>query len=89
VYHDPMIAGVNEDLCSGCGVCVGVCPFGARELDTERKKVRVVEVLCEGCGACTAACPTGAAQQRNLTDDQIESMVGAGLMESPEEIEKE
>jgi heterodisulfide reductase subunit A len=84
VHHDPMIVGVEEDLCSGCGVCVGVCPFGARELDTERKKVKVVEVLCEGCGACGAACPTGAAQQRNLTDDQLESMVGATLMESLE-----
>ncbi len=84
VHHDPMIVGVDEDLCSGCGVCVGVCPFGARELDTERKKVKVVEVLCEGCGACGAACPTGAAQQRNMTDDQLESMVGASLTESLE-----
>jgi heterodisulfide reductase subunit A len=84
VHHDPMIVGVDEDLCSGCGVCVGVCPFNARELDTERKKVRVIEVLCEGCGACGAACPTGAAQQRNLTDAQLESMVGASLVESLE-----
>ena len=53
-------------------------------MDTERKKVKVVEVLCEGCGACGAACPTGAAQQRNLTDDQLESMVGATLVESLE-----
>jgi heterodisulfide reductase subunit A len=85
VYHDPMIVGVEEDLCSGCGVCVGVCPYGARELDTERKKVKVVEVLCEGCGACGAACPTGAAQQRNLTDSQISRMVGAVLADELEE----
>jgi heterodisulfide reductase subunit A len=84
VEHDPMIVGVVDDMCSGCGVCVGVCPFNARELDPERKKVKVVEVLCEGCGACGAACPTGAAQQRNLTDIQLESMVGATLEESLE-----
>jgi heterodisulfide reductase subunit A len=58
-----------------------VCPFKARELDVDTKKVKVVEVLCEGCGACTAACPTGAAQQRNLTDDQLTSMVEATLAE--------
>jgi heterodisulfide reductase subunit A len=84
VEHDPMIVGVVDDKCSGCGVCVGVCPFNARELDPERKKVKVVEVLCEGCGACGAACPTGAAQQRNLTDIQLQSMVGATLEESLE-----
>ena len=84
VEHDPMIVGVTEDMCSGCGVCVGVCPFGARELDPERKKVKVIEVLCEGCGACSAACPTGAAQQRNLSDEQLTSMVGATLAEALE-----
>jgi heterodisulfide reductase subunit A len=87
VEHDPMIVGVVEDMCSGCGVCVGVCPFNARELDTEKKKVKVIEVLCEGCGACGASCPTGAAQQRNLTDDQLKSMVGATLAESLESSE--
>ena len=87
VYHDPMIAGVEEDSCSGCGVCVGVCPFKARELDVDRKKVKVIEVLCEGCGACTAACPTGAAQQRNLTDEQLISMVDATLAEKLQPLE--
>jgi len=82
VYHDPMIVGVEEEACSGCGVCVGVCPFKARELDVDRKKVKVIEVLCEGCGACSAACPTGAAQQRNLTDAQLMSMVDATLAEN-------
>jgi heterodisulfide reductase subunit A len=89
VHHDPMIVGVVEDMCSGCGVCVGVCPFNARELDTERKKVKVVEVLCEGCGACGAACPTGAAQQRNLTDAQLNAMVGVSLEEGLKDKEED
>jgi heterodisulfide reductase subunit A len=83
--HSPVIAGVEEELCSGCGICVDVCPYGARELvEREDKKghiIKVTEVLCEGCGACSAACPTAACQQRNLKDAQIRSMVKAGLKE--------
>jgi heterodisulfide reductase subunit A len=81
--HAPIIAGVNEDLCSGCGVCIDVCPYQARELtvkeDGKKKTVKVIEVLCEGCGACSAACPVGAAQQKNLKDEQIKDMVKVGL----------
>jgi heterodisulfide reductase subunit A len=75
LLHEPTIVPVIEDLCSGCGICVNVCPYTARELDPVKKIVQVNEVLCEGCGACAAACPTGAAQQKNQTDDQIFSMV--------------
>ena len=73
--HESMIAGVDEDLCSGCGVCVSVCPYAARKLDSEKGVIEVNEILCEGCGACSSACPSGAAQQRNFTDTQIVSMV--------------
>ena len=79
LLHEPTIVPVNEDLCSGCGICVPVCPYNARELDPVKRVVKVNEVLCEGCGACAAACPSGAAQQRNQTDDQIFSMVKAIL----------
>ncbi len=81
--HDPTVAAVDEELCSGCGICVDVCPYKAREL-VERKDgkgwvIKVTEVLCEGCGACSAACPVGACQQANLRDKQIEQMARAGL----------
>ncbi len=75
IVFEPTIAGVDEDLCSGCHICVGVCPFNAREPDREKGVVRVIEALCQGCGSCSAACPSGAAQQRNLIDRQIEQMV--------------
>jgi heterodisulfide reductase subunit A len=83
--HDPTVAAVDEDLCSGCGICVDVCPYKAREL-IERKDgkgwvIKVTEVLCEGCGACSAACPVGACQQANLRDKQIEQMARAGLQD--------
>jgi len=79
LQHEPLIAGVDDDLCSGCGICVSVCPYGARKLNAQKGVVEVNEVLCEGCGACSSACPSGAAQQHNYTDSQITSMVRAIL----------
>ncbi len=81
ITFEPTIAGVNEDLCSGCGICVSVCPYNARELDKEEMVVKVTEALCQGCGSCSSACPSGAAQQRNLIDIQIEKMVTSALEE--------
>ncbi len=82
ITFEPTIAGVDEDLCSGCGICVGVCPYNARELDKEEMVIKVVEALCQGCGSCSSACPSGAAQQRNLIDRQIERMVVSALEEN-------
>ncbi|MBN1271276.1 MAG: CoB--CoM heterodisulfide reductase iron-sulfur subunit A family protein [Candidatus Aminicenantes bacterium] len=75
LYHDPIVAKVDEETCSGCKICIPLCPYGARIYDEEKKIVVVNEVLCEGCGCCIAGCPSGAAQQRNFTDDQIYSMI--------------
>ncbi len=79
LHHDPDIAMVIEDYCCGCGICVSVCPYSARVIDTAEKIARVEEVLCEGCGSCISACPTGASQQKNLTDSQIFNMVDSIL----------
>jgi heterodisulfide reductase subunit A len=81
LVHEPTVVPVNDELCSGCGICIAVCPYGARSLDPERGVAVVNEILCEGCGACAAACPSGAAQQRNQTDNQIFSMLTAMLRE--------
>ncbi|GAB4280683.1 MAG: hypothetical protein Kow0092_36280 [Deferrisomatales bacterium] len=58
------VSYVVDKICSRCGVCVEVCPYGARRLDLEEAQVAVVDpLLCEACGACTVACPNKAAQQ--------------------------
>lgn len=43
-----------ESWCSGCGVCVARCPFGALALENGRLAVR--EGRCVRCGYCAAAC---------------------------------
>lgn len=77
----PIIATVNPRLCSACGLCVEICPFGARRLEPGGKFAEVVEVLCQGCGACVVACPNKASQQKGFEFSQISAMLDAALEE--------
>jgi heterodisulfide reductase subunit A2 len=79
--HNPIIAVVDKDLCSGCKLCINMCPYGARVYNADQRVVEVNDVLCEGCGCCIVACPSGASQQANFTDEQIHSMVDTILEE--------
>ncbi len=78
----PMVSSVNEALCSGCLLCVPVCPYRALEAGViterinhhparERVVVKVNTGLCQGCGACNAACRSGAVEVRGFTNEQI------------------
>lgn len=71
---EPLIAVVDEDLCSGCGTCVSICPYQAIELiklDDGKTRAKINEALCMGCGACAAACPSSAMQQKGFKDKQM------------------
>jgi len=68
---EPNTAYIVEEHCSGCGVCVSLCPYQAISLSEETKKSQINEVLCKGCGTCVAACPSGSARQNLFEDDEI------------------
>ncbi len=72
-------AACDERICSACGNCVEVCPFGAIELQDGRfgRTAYVNPAQCKGCGCCVAACPSGAMQQRGFNDQQLLCMIGA------------
>lgn len=71
------VASVNEELCTGCGLCTEACPYGAIELveAEDRRVARVEELACKGCGACAAACPAGAVELRHYRHRQVLSQV--------------
>ncbi|MFQ6065537.1 MAG: 4Fe-4S dicluster domain-containing protein, partial [Candidatus Bathyarchaeia archaeon] len=75
VLVDLTTAMVDEDICTGCGKCIDVCPYKAIETDLVKGLVKVIEVKCKGCGSCAATCPVGAMQLRHHKDDQILAMV--------------
>ena len=53
------LARVDEDLCTGCGACAGVCNTHAH---TFLEGSHAYEPgRCIGCGLCAEACPAGAA----------------------------
>jgi len=53
------IIKIDEDLCTGCGLCIPGCPEGA--LQVINGKARLVgEIFCDGLGACLGNCPEGA-----------------------------
>ena len=86
VTIEPMTASVDEDLCSGCGICEEVCPYNAieiKEIKGGKRKAEIHEALCNCCGLCGAACPSGAITMRHFTDKQISRQIETLL--APEE----
>lgn len=76
---DAVYAEVNEEVCSGCRICNGVCPYSAIEYLEDKKRSHVISALCKACGTCVAACPSGAIKGRHFTDQQIMAQV-EGMM---------
>jgi heterodisulfide reductase subunit A len=77
LVQEPTVAYVIEEVCSGCGVCLNACPYGARSIDPHRHVAVVNPALCQYCGACVAACPNKASQIHNWTSDQVMAMINA------------
>ncbi len=68
---EPVTASIDEDLCSGCRLCVSLCPFTAITYNDEKGISEINDALCKGCGTCVSACPSGASQQLHFRDNQI------------------
>jgi len=67
---------VNKDLCSGCKICVAVCPYEAARLEKSDEGLIAVidDIKCKRCGLCVTACPAGAI---TIKDNFAESVADA------------
>jgi len=84
ILLDPVTCMVLENLCRACGQCVDICEFGAPSIiitDEGVNVARINQALCKGCGTCASFCPTGSIIANQFTDDQIDSMMEALLLE--------
>lgn len=68
---EPLCAEVDSSRCSGCRLCVSMCPYRAITCDKDTGRATVNPLLCRGCGSCVAACPAAAIKGCQFTDEQI------------------
>ena len=79
--HAP-VAVVDEKLCTGCGNCVEVCPFGAISMHNREGELDLSQIdplLCTGCGNCVVVCPVKAISQPLDSDAQVLAQIEAAL----------
>jgi len=74
------VAEVHESLCMGCGICVDICPYGARYIDERQKVVKIRPFLCDSCGSCVAVCPNDASYLRDFMGEQSVAALDALLI---------
>jgi heterodisulfide reductase subunit A len=81
---EAITAGVNQEMCSSCGVCARVCPYNAITVDVKKKiPAEVIEAACTGCGTCAAECNFNAIAMKHFSDEQIMAQVDAATEVSP------
>jgi NAD-dependent dihydropyrimidine dehydrogenase PreA subunit len=52
---------LDEQKCTGCGMCLNVCPHNVFKMDGKAAMI-VDRDACMECGACSKNCPAGALQ---------------------------
>ncbi len=64
---------LNQEICSGCGVCVALCSYDAIRLEKSGDKTVAVinDPRCKRCGVCAAACPSAAITPEHFTNEEI------------------
>ncbi|MEM4262147.1 MAG: CoB--CoM heterodisulfide reductase iron-sulfur subunit A family protein [Thermoplasmata archaeon] len=80
VQAEAIMAQVDQELCTGCGTCIEVCPYGAIAKN-ENGLAEVVAAACKGCGCCGASCPNAAIVMTNYSDEQLLAEATAALKE--------
>jgi heterodisulfide reductase subunit A len=75
IFLDAACAEIQDELCSGCRICNGLCPYNAISYDEEKNLSHINPAMCKACGTCVAACPSGAIKGLHFTDQQIYAQI--------------
>ena len=57
-----MAVKIDNDKCTGCGICVDLCPVNAIKIENDKA---VVSDECVECSACVDECPNEAILLQN------------------------
>ncbi len=79
VKIEPILSEVHPEKCSGCGICVPLCPYDAISLKpyADRPRAVIDMTQCKGCGVCTSACPSAAIVLHGYEEEQIYAQIAA------------
>jgi NAD-dependent dihydropyrimidine dehydrogenase PreA subunit len=53
-----MAVKINKEKCTGCGICVDICPVEAISMEDDKAKIDTEK--CVDCGQCVEQCPNEA-----------------------------
>jgi ferredoxin len=53
------IISIDDEKCTGCGLCIPNCPEGALQVIDGKARL-ISDLFCDGLGACVGYCPEGA-----------------------------
>ena len=57
-FFSGVIAQIDEDKCTNCGMCADICRFNAIPVINDQHTINSLN--CEGCGYCAKVCPVDA-----------------------------
>jgi heterodisulfide reductase subunit A len=84
VEAEGIVAEIDLQKCTSCGLCAKTCAFNAIKL--VEKMPQLIKALCKGCGTCAAECPKAAIDIIHYRAAQILAQLEAALAVQPEKI---
>ena len=79
-----MIVNIDQNLCTGCGICGDICPRHILETITQNDEKNVIVApershLCLKCGHCVAVCPNNCIMVDGLKSEEFIPFKESGI----------